>query len=871
MAKTRWWRLLMCLVAAVSWWGCPAAAARQLTDDPCWMSRLDVDEADATIRLDQHGRDYNVEVRSHVKVVMSAGKWPLTRHLTFRNDSADYRTAMRCLLRGNGDDKLNQNEWRSGGPQVSAQGDKVTVEYDAYGWIRNYDTVRIGPWKIQHTERRNWEITLRPQTLQSIVWNKVTAELGGLKFADLSEQATSVGANRLEWDRQPPDNVRIGVVLPWQRSFQLSYAESFWRFVSVGAWWVCASFVIVLAALRARPPGPVPPAGSKESTLKWMSWRADRTGGRLGENPAQAVLQWALLSVAIAMALNLHALWLAKLPRWRALACIAAGVALVLAARPWSRGAFFTAPDANSGDSSDSRGVQRRQVRTVVVVCGAVAATGMLVVLAPRLFGLPSGLASREMPSAAAATGLVLMDLVALWLWLAAMAAWAWRFAREGGLVSGAWADKWDREPVNCVAAVTFLLLMVAAALIGCCRQALERQWDRDTWLASPKVLAQHGAEVSRTLANAYFTDLVWLFARSWVLTCIALLSLLHFRVRVQQEQRVSLGKGIPVGPEGPDLFLTVVIFSFFVSIRGTKISGVPGSQYAIWFLMGVFSLYLVLSVGRRRSVMGQLGDFCERRLGTERRRQELLRRSHRYRTLNRQLYLVDQGRGGDADRDELEKELHKLRQWLVSGCGTRRPPDQISVLDVALAWGPEDHWWSNALRTARLAFCFGIPATAAFIYLDLKEPWEWTSLFHDPTGFPDIVAKAALYQMAWAGAGFVLGALWRLLPGRRSPGRAASLTIAYAVPVSMAALLDLVTDADVGYVFLYLLALLTILTLTSIWTDMATFREERQLWPSRPALLLSVYQLRGVSGQLASLLAQVSTAVTIWYQLAHG
>ncbi|WP_225836971.1 DUF6185 family protein [Streptomyces sp. NK08204] len=50
--------------------------------------------------------------------------------------------------------------------------------------------------------------------------------------------------------------------------------------------------------------------------------------------------------------------------------------------------------------------------------------------------------------------------------------------------------------------------------------------------------------------------------------------------------------------------------------------------------------------------------------------------------------------------------------------------------------------------------------------------------------------------------------------------------------------------------------------------------------WPSwcpRPGhrssgvLLLSIYQLRGFSGQFAWLLAQVAALVTIWHQLARS
>lgn len=855
MAKVRWWRLLACLVAAVVWWGCSPAQARQSAEDACRTSALGGSVVDARIRFDQHDRDY-VEVHSYMTVKVPA-EWPLARHLTFRNYSSDYLTAMRCLLRGKDHEELDQ-EWRPGSPLVTARKSRVTVQYDAYAWIKSYRPFRLGPWRIRHAGGSRWEAELRPPTLRNISWHTVKAELGGLDFADLSERATSTGANTLEWDQQQPQNVRLEVDLPWQRSFVLSYAESLWSSLSVVSWWVCASFVIALAAFRtqrrsaAAVPGP-------------------EAGGVLGKNPAQTVLQWALLSMAVALALHLNVRQPPVAPRWPALACITAGAALVLAARPWSRGTAFSAADSDSDEAARRPGTQRRQARAVATAAGGMGAIGALVVLAPGLFGLPPGLTTKTMPDASAAAGLVLMGLSALWLWLAAMAAWAWRFAREGGLVSAAWTAKWDSRPGRCTATVTALLIVVAVALLGCCWWTQDRQWERVTWLADRQVSAEHGQYVSKTLANAYLVDLLWLFARSWVLTCIALISLLHFRAKAQRMESAQLNKPLPLGPERPELLLTVALFSFIVGLRVPQTAGAIRGQYAIWFLVGVLSLYLVLAVGRRWSVTGQLGDrFCAQRLGTRRRRQELLKKSHQYRNLNRQLYLLDQGRAGDVTREELEAQLHKLRQWLVAGCGTRNAPQQLSVLDVTLAWGPEEHWWSNALCAARLAFWFGVPATVAFLLLGLKGTWDRTTLFFEATKIPDVVVESVLYQMAWVGAGFVLGALWRLLPGRRSLARAGSLTLASAIPVLITFLLELITDANVGYILLYVLLLLTVLTLTSMWMDMATFREERQFWPSRFGLLLSIYQLRGFSGQMAWLLAQVATAVTIWHQLAN-
>ncbi len=108
------------------------------------------------------------------------------------------------------------------------------------------------------------------------------------------------------------------------------------------------------------------------------------------------------------------------------------------------------------------------------------------------------------------------------------------------------------------------------------------------------------------------------------------------------------------------------------------------------------------------------------------------------------------------------------------------------------------------------------------------------------------------------------------MLPGHRSQARAWILTAAYGLPTVLAAALVRIMDTDHRQLLLYAALLLVVLTLTSIWMDMATFREERQYWPSRFALLLSVYQMRGLSGQITWILAQVVAVVTIFTSLTR-
>ncbi|MEU9447838.1 DUF6185 family protein [Streptomyces sp. NPDC048277] len=854
----RWFGLLSLVILTAAWWAFAAAApatARPDTQDNCLTDQLNYSHVTERLQFDQHGQDF-VKVSSFMTIYVPMEKWGLAHQLTFGEESGDYHKAMHCLLRGQ-DNTIRNDEWLYRDPLVTADKNTVKVQYNSFAWIKSYDPILLGPWSITRDHGQTWKISLKPTTLQKIPWDEVTADLDGLSFNDVSKDAVSSDGKTLAWRKEPPERISIEAELPWKRSWILSYDQSEWERVGVATWWLSASVVIALAALRdQRSYAPSPAAAAQDRG----------SGSGLTDSPARALLQWALLSGAVAVILVLLVSQQQLSAQWRALSCIVAGWVLVLVARPWSRGSS----DARPGIGVDPGNAQRRPARTVIGGVTVAAAIGLLVVLAPGLFDLPKDLSpASTMPTALNRVGYALMGLTTLWLWLAAMTAWAWRFASEGGLLPAAWVTTWNRTPVRCFAAVSAVLWVVVGCLYACLWWVSETQWQRVSWLTQPTGPHGHGHYVNSYLTNFAFSYLLWIFDYSWALTGIALFALLYYRVKSQRHRAGRKHETTTMGPDRADFLLIAAVFALTVGLRGARISGL-NAQWSAWFALNILSLFLVLAVGRQRSVLSQLGHrFYTHRLSTKKRRRELLAKAHQYRSINRQLRLLDQGRGGISTGAQLEDELHDMRRWLVAGCDRKNPPEQISVLSVALAWGPEGHWWSNAMRAARLAFWFGFPATGALLFLDTSGTLKRTMLTHEPTAIPSIVVNSVAYQLAWAGAGFVLGALWRLLPGNSSPLRAWSLTFAYAVPACLAALLIRFTDTDLGPLLLYSVLMLTSLTLTSIWMDAATFREERQYWPSRFALLQSIYQLRGFSGQIAWLFAQIAVAVTIWANLA--
>ncbi|WP_053708888.1 DUF6185 family protein [Streptomyces sp. NRRL B-3648] len=822
----RWWQLLPVIVAAVTWWGCSPSQAGQNDNSKCWEKHLESSHVHAVIRFDQHAES-SVSIYSDMTIDIPRTEWPLTEQLLLDKHSPQYLHAMRCLLRGQ-DKALRTTEWRSEDPQVTDRGGDVRVEYDSFARITDYGRVRLGPWVITSKNRSTWTASLKPTTLQNSHWT-VAAVMGGLTFDD-TQNSASPENGKWTWEEVPLAKITFDFGLPWQRWWVLTYDRSIWSKFGIGAWWVCGSFVIALAAHRGRQRLP----------------SSAHDGHR--DSAVQAVLQWALLSGSVAVMLIVLSSRQVS-PPWSAFLCISAGLALTLVARPWIGGTP----------------VQARAVRAAAV---SVAAVGLLVIVAPQLFYLPPHLVTKAEPSVSAKVGYVLIGLAAVWLWLAAMTAWAWRFAREGQMAPASWTRRWNRAPVLCVTLVSLLLAAVAGGLLGCLCWANGNQWERSSWLVGRNAGTGHGAYVSKYLSQLSFSYVTFVFTYTWVLTGVALLALLRYRTRTRQRAD-ERGERSALGPEGPDALLTAAVFAFTAGLLGASFAG-NAAQYPFWLLLNIGSLFGVLWAGRRWSVLNRMGEaFCLDRLKSQAWRQELMHRAHEFRWLEHEARVLDKGAHASMTSEQLEARQRDMRRWLLTGCDTRKPPPgQMNVVDIALAWGPEGHWWDNAVRAARVAFWFGVPASVGLLVLQLRSAWEWMRLSHEPTAVPEVVAKFIAYQAAWAAAGFVLGALWRLLPGRPSPVRAWSLVLAYAVPACLAVLLNAATGGHFLYLLLYSLFMAVILTATSIALDTATFAEDQQYARSRFALVVSIYRLQGAAGHIAWLLGQMAAATLLWQHL---
>ncbi|MFI9307028.1 DUF6185 family protein [Streptomyces triculaminicus] len=837
----QWVAFTLTALAGLSAQPTPAHAAHATTC-PAVQQHLAKTNVSYKLIFDQHPSDF-IEVRQVTRIELPEQQWSRADDLTLSTDSLKYREATRCLLHEErkthekGGDR--RPEWQSTGSPATKEGDLVTAQYESWNLINGPGEFEVGPWKIAVQPDKDWKATLHsPDALSGASRKTVEIDPGGMEISDAPE-ATSANKSSRVWIAQHPDT-EATIVPPQHPIPALSRHNPWIGALGVVSWWVCASFVIALSA--------------------WPFFR--RKTDDTPENAptgilATTVLQWAALSAALGLTLLLLFPPSPSSNRWRALIGISSGLALVLLARPWL-------PLARDSDENQ-KGLRRR---TLVVATSSTAATiGLLVIVAPHLFGLPPSLMPTSPPPSAGIAALALLDMSILWLWFSAMAAWAWRFTREGRLGRPSSANEPDHRLRHMVA-IGVTLAAVTAVVVACYLLAFELTWERVNWAGEASTFFghDHRSALSQQLVQFSSTGPTWAYAYTWVLSGIALVALLHSSARANPKKSL--------GPEGGDLLLVAGIFAIAVALRGTKFAGSSSEIYGLWLPLNMGALYATVRAGRRWSVLGRVNreaaNCVVAELSSRTGHRRLMEDARRCRDLLHRLHLVDNGRAEKSTRPDLEEQLRVLHRWRPMRCDRDCLPDPVSVVDVALSWGPGRHWWNNALIAARWASVFGIfPSMVTAWYTYAYDVEHWTFTLNSPTGIPDMVGKFLTQEISFAGAGLVLGALWRVLPGERGPVRAFYLFIAWLAPIGMVAALHHSIDRrELALAILNVVLMLMVLTLTSMWMDTETFSRERHYWTKRLSLLASIYQVHGLSGQVAFLLLQAGAAVTIWRQI---
>ncbi|MGW3071325.1 DUF6185 family protein [Kitasatospora sp. NPDC001132] len=837
------WRLcaVPLLVLLIFWGGQSAARADSPSASSCHAEQLTAAQVDVDLTLANHA--HNTAEAQGTMTVRVPRSWAYADGLLLQKSSVAYRDAMRCLLRDGQESGrppkqyLRQYEWRSSNPAVSIEPDSVKVEYKTTFWFDHGGTFRVGPWDVD-VQRPKWELSLVPPTaLAGARWNSVVVDLGGLEALRVVPEPSTAGQGRMMWaDLGRPQGasplLTVQVAPPWQRAWAAVSGKIAPFLVSnkIGqaAWWLVISAVVAVAALRARRR----PAHAEATGV-------DSVATGLEICSSTALLQWGVVSAVIILTFLLPQYAFLE-QHWMVLTGILVGWALTATARPR---------------------------RSVLLAASLVAAAGGLVATWPSLFGLPQKLSLSGTGPVHGFVPLVAMTAALLWLWLTGLALWIWRLACEGGLIRPQ-ASPWRLRRVGSGLAVVTLLLL------GWQWWTQARGWERASWLSNravPEYGWLHRSFLSERLVSYAIQIPSWCASSTWVLTGIAIVALLRAR---------DLAFPVPRAyPTRLDRLLLVVFFGAVVAYRQNSFAG-SQAVAVFWLVLDIVGLYALLAVGKRWAVLAHhlegrgdtptLGEAI-----TEASRESLIMRARRYRELTDELHDMGKIEGAasrqaaEKERHAMERELSALHRWRTptGTAGTARTwlPGQYTITDVALSWGPHARWWENARRASLLAAAFGLPGTLVIVWFSYRaEEAQWMYTAQDSFGAPNMVRLFLTLELAAAGAGLVLGGLWRLLPGRRGPARALSLVAVYTLLIGVGILGNLITDQPLGNGAISICQMLLVLTLTGLAMDADTFHAERRLWPSRLGLLLWIYQLRGFSAQIAYVLAQLCALVLI-------
>lgn len=814
-------------------------------NDECFAKQLKGARVTASVRFKHDGEDYSkAEGRLTVKVPKS---WARAEDLLLNGDTERYRTAMRCLLRYPDDPfPYRDTEGRTRAPRVTVEQKWITVRQEVTTWVVSLQDRDFGPWRISPGNRL-WTLELmRPPALNGAWWQEVSVDLGGRAGRSLASVPTSGSSAKLTWTKEKagnkPPEVRMTLQPPATKASAARWSEDPWYVFEKMAWltYDVTLLALFLAVVRVMGRAPVtsPSSDAERRTVRKL-----------------------LVTVSLAFAITLvNAFDDTMLPHlandgtalfWTDRHRIAVHLVLTLLT-----GVLLC--------------VFGRPGHTAVLLVVAASGYVLAVVCRPQWFALPAELwldwendpagvrSFRDnggMPAFAGACAcLVLVWLVGATSFLLRL--WRSSHAPAPGSSTG-------RFPHTALGA----FVLVSVALPATNVWTAQRLWEHQSWLSRRNAYEEYGlwhvASLFDTVRWFPADWLSWIHGHFWWWgPSLALLAVLRAR-----DTAAARPAALPSRPE------ELALKTFFVIAVGPVIGWYAGVPLPLLPLLALWlTLTALLAFGARRSVLHrELLPGLRLHEVTDRRRQ--LRAARRHRELHAQLRRLDQGQM-DGEREKLERELdrlHRLPHPSSPPGGLRswvRLPPSIGPVELALAWGPRDSWWDNGCRAARFAGLIAIPAVGFLTWAEHIRGILWDDKFMQRFGFADILGSLMTMEVIWASAGFTLGALWRVLPGRRGPARAFWLSLVYAAPVLVHWIGTRVVDQSFTTWALNLGLTLFVLTLTGVAMDIDTFRREGHYWPNKAGLLLSVYQWRTASLQVAFLVGQIVALVTIWQQL---
>ncbi|WP_225822768.1 DUF6185 family protein [Streptomyces naphthomycinicus] len=889
--------VLFCLLAA------PAAgwAAEPTAPPYCRSARLDGARVGTSVVLEHDNRTYTkIVTRLTLDVPQS---WPLSRDLLLSENSDRYATAMACLTRTGGREQRRWSEWRAAHPEVTWKGDHVRVVYRAHAWANEYHSdIDVGLWRLR-VGARYWTVRLMvPPALARARWERISVDPG------------TPGA---EWARPSPTGGTGATALIWQPKGTAAKGDAA---ASKGRDGAAKGDAAASEGRDGAAKGDAAASEGRDGAAKGDAAASEgREGAAKGDaaskGRAAVVEPRPVPAVVVGIKPAWQRSWSAQNGRLSALgldflgrllwACLVSALLLVAARR------YLRRPGTATADQSRTLANLRRWAGAAVGVYALVCADllieqgfthfaawpgfgdqlfieyglalfavlvlfevagwsrwwalGACMALNPVVAISAVRLSHRLLGMGGALSAQIALSFCFVAVTLLAFTAALWRIAADGRLLPE--SRRFPGRDRMLRPGVAGPAVLAATTVIGVCYALAERRdWLRASWLSDATVHAYGPDRLEdyawqAMWAVSFLQELV-IGNQAWLLTAVAVLAALR-------AWRLP-GSPTPLADPG-DRLLFLTFFAVTVGLSGgTHLA--DALPTGLWIPLNMLALYGTTALLARRSVLAQPFVLSGRPLATvagPRARTRLLRKSRAYREIHAELRRLDQGLFGDEppQRDALERRLEKLHDWPanVPPAGHDRLPAKISVVDAALALGPRDDWWGNGRRGALFALIPGLPAAVLGAWAWGIRGEAWQDTLSDMAGMPALVFDFLYWMVTWAAAGFVLGALWRALPGRRGAVKAIPVTAAFAVPAGLDALVGWFLDESTSNFPLQLSMMLLVLTVTGIMLDFDTFGGERRYWQSRMGLLLSVYQMRYYSLQVAYVIAQIIAMITIW------
>jgi hypothetical protein len=221
-----------------------------------------------------------------------------------------------------------------------------------------------------------------------------------------------------------------------------------------------------------------------------------------------------------------------------------------------------------------------------------------------------------------------------------------------------------------------------------------------------------------------------------------------------------------------------------------------------------------------------------------------------------------------EQQRKQLRAEVSNSRDAVHLGSGSGATP-----VDLYLTNGREDSPWRSAVDCAKDKGTIVAALLATLLMLLFN--WQdnrWKMILNGWLGPAQLLINVAGELIFWFAMAFVLGLLWRALPGRRGFVKPMPLIAAWSAGAAahylMVRWLGQTASEDA---IPRILLMFVVLTLVAVVKDVHSLDEIRDAWTSRLGFLATVYRVGPAGTTAAFLLAQVAAAFALWQQLRSG